>query len=181
MKGGTAALGCAGKLCSCMKRLQMNRYSIAYAMLLMLTSYAMAKRVNPKPVAPVTANGIQYSAEGDGRNQYISATNIAAAKELWRVKVFHTRIKPWIEEDVQWVFVTNLKIIGDSLAVQDERARCYLLSLKTHRVHKAPCTRVFSARCSTAAAKPPRSRSFNARAMPEKLNAVIMRPFQDGS
>ena len=51
----------------------------------MLTSDAMAKRVNPKPVAPVTANGVEYSADGDGRNQYVSATDISTAKELWRM------------------------------------------------------------------------------------------------
>lgn len=110
----------------------------------MLTSDAMAKRVNPKPVAPVTANGVEYSADGDGRNQYVSATDISTAKELWRVKVFHTRIKPWVEEDVQWVFITDLKLVDDSLAIRDERARCYLLSLKTHQVRKAPCSKIFS-------------------------------------
>lgn len=110
----------------------------------MLTSDAMAKRLNPKPVVPVTANGIEYSADGDGRNQYISATDISTAKEIWKVKVFHTRIKPWLEEDVQWVFITNLKLVDDSLAIRDGKARCYLLSLKTHRVRKAPCSKVFS-------------------------------------
>jgi hypothetical protein len=43
---------------------------------------------------------------------------------LWRVKVFHTRIKFWREEDNQWLFISDLKLAGNSLLVRDEKNRC---------------------------------------------------------
>lgn len=59
------------------------------------------KRVAPKDVPPIVANGVQYSAENDGRDSYVLATDEASGKILSRVKVFHTRIKFWREEDNQ--------------------------------------------------------------------------------
>ena len=120
------------------------RVAIICAALAMTMVIAAAKRVNPKSVAPVVANGIRYSAEGDGRDQYVVATDASTGKELWKVRVFHTSIKFWIEEDVQWVFITDLKIVGNLLFVRDERARCYSVDIKTHRVHKVSCDTVFA-------------------------------------
>ena len=67
---------------------------------------ALAKRLSPKPVTPVISGGIRYSAEGHGRDQYVVAADASTGNVLWRVKVFHTYIKPWWEEDVQWVYIT---------------------------------------------------------------------------
>ena len=56
-----------------------------------------------------------------------------------------THIKFWVEEDTQWVFITNLRLMADrSLFVRDENARCYSVDLKRHRVHKASCGTVFT-------------------------------------
>jgi len=112
---------------------------IACAIFPIITTPVLAKRMKPKPVAPVVADGVTYSAEGDGRDQYVMATDTSTGRELWRTKVFHTHVKFWIEEDVQWVFITNLRLMGNSLFVRDEKARCYSVELKTHRVHKASC------------------------------------------
>jgi hypothetical protein len=105
---------------------------------------AIAKRVPPKPVAPIVADGIRYSAEGDGKDSYVVATDEANGKTLWRVKVFHTRIKFWRgEEDNQWLFISDLKHAGDSLLVRDEKNRCYSIYLTTKRVKKASCGNAF--------------------------------------
>ena len=63
---------------------------------------------------------------------------------MWRVKVFHTHIKFWVEEDVQWVFITDLKVSDNSLFVRDEKARCYSVDLNNHRVRKALCSGAFA-------------------------------------
>jgi hypothetical protein len=76
---------------------------------------ATAKRVPPKSVPPIVADGIRYSAEGDGKDSYVVATDEVSGKTLWRVKVFHTRIKFWREEDNQWLFISDLKLAGNSL------------------------------------------------------------------
>lgn len=113
--------------------------SLSCLILTLLTPGAEAKRVNPSPVAPVMANGVRYSADGDGRDQYVVATDITTGKELWKVRVFHTSVKFWLEEDVQWVFITNLKVAGNTLLVRDEKARCYSVDLGNHRVKKTFC------------------------------------------
>ena len=54
-----------------------------------------------------------------------------------------TRIKPWLEEDVQWVFISDLKLDEDSLLVRDEKNRCYSIQLNTRRVRKTQCGSTF--------------------------------------
>jgi len=103
-----------------------------------------AKRVETKPVAPVESKGVKYSAVLNGPDQYVEATEIARGTQLWRIKVFHTYTNPWIEQDLQWVFITDLKLLGRRLFVRDERARCYSVDIGDHRVHKAACSSAFS-------------------------------------
>jgi hypothetical protein len=46
-----------------------------------------------------------------------------------RIKIFHNDIKFWVEEDVQWIYITHLELVGDSLFVKDEKPRCFSLDL----------------------------------------------------
>ncbi len=126
-----------------MMRLQF-RASLVCVVITLATGLSMAKIAPLKPVASVESNGVRYAADRDGRDQYVVASDIATGKELWKVKVFHTHIKFWIEEDVQWVFITDLKLADNSLFVRDGEARCYAVDVKTHRVRKALCTGVFA-------------------------------------
>ena len=102
-----------------------------------------AKRVPPKDVPPVDVGGVRYSAHGDGRNSYVVASDLNG-KELWRVKVFHTRIEFWRgEEDNQWVFISDLKSAGNSLFARDEKNRCYSIDLDARHIKKSHCDSVF--------------------------------------
>jgi outer membrane protein assembly factor BamB len=125
-----------------MTKLQLHAI-IVYATLTLGTVVTAAKIAPPKPVVPVEANGVRYSADRDGSDQYAVAIDIATGKQLWKVKVFHTHIKFWIEEDVQWVFITDLKLMDSSLFVRDGKARCYAVDINSHRVRKAPCSVAF--------------------------------------
>lgn len=99
----------------------------------------LAKRLPPKPVSPVVYNGVEYSAQGDGRAASVVATDVATRKQLWTVEVFRTRINPLLEEDVQWVFISDLRMVGGALLVKDEKSRCYRLDLATKRIRKDRC------------------------------------------
>ena len=112
--------------------------------LISVSTTISAKIAPPKPVPPVESAGVRYSADRDGKDQYVVASDTATGKQLWRVKVFHTHTKPWIEEDVQWVFITNLKLVKNSLFVRDGKQRCYAVDVKTHAVGKADCSGVFA-------------------------------------
>jgi hypothetical protein len=109
----------------------------------LLVPFLSAKRLPPKTVPPVETNGVRYSAEGDGRDQVVVATDVQSGKELWRAKVLHTKIKYGLEEDVQWVFLTHLKLADNTLLVRDEKSRCYSIDLESHRVKKAECGNSF--------------------------------------
>lgn len=107
---------------------------------------AFAKIAPIKPVPPVEVKGVRYSGEGDGRDQYVKAVEIATGKQLWRMKVCHTRIKFWMEEDVQWTFITNLVLVNDLLLVRDSKSRCYTIGIADHRVRKSICSVAFPTR-----------------------------------
>jgi hypothetical protein len=113
---------------------------LSVSLLLLCSLPATAKRIPPKEVSPIVANGVRYSAEGDGKHSYVVATAECSGKPLWRVKVFHTRIQLWRgEEDNQWVFISDMKLAGDSILVRDEKNRCYSISLTTKHVKKTNC------------------------------------------
>ena len=117
---------------------------ILYVIFAMLTAVAVGKISPPKPPVPVIANGVRYSADRDGKDQYVVATIISTGEQSWKVRVFHTRIKLWLEEDVQWVFITDLRLIGTSLFIRDGKARCYSVDVNSHRVRKTSCGTVFT-------------------------------------
>ena len=117
----------------------MRLYFCLLCLTLLFPESLCAKRIPPKPVKPVSANGITYSAEGDGRRGYVVATEASTHKELWRFQVFKVHIKFWVEEDVQWVYITDLRISGEMLLVRDERAECYGVGLQDRKLKRVPC------------------------------------------
>ena len=98
-----------------------------------------AKRAAPQSVNPVVSGNIKYSAQGDGRTGYVVASEVTTGKELWRVEVFRVHLEPGLEEDVQWVFISDLKLLDSTLLVRDEKSRCYRVDLATKHVKKSQC------------------------------------------
>jgi hypothetical protein len=117
--------------------------AIACVALVCLGASAAAKRLPPKPVNPVTSGGIRYSAAGDGRDEYVVAADGATGSVLWKVKVFHTHFMPWMEEDVQTIFINGLRLAGNAVLVRDEISRCYSVDLITKQVKRRQCEGVF--------------------------------------
>ncbi len=74
---------------------------------------------------------------------FVIASDAKTGKELWRLTIFETKIEPFLEEDVQWVFITRLELKGNSLLVQDEKSRCYQIDLAARHVTKKNCFLVF--------------------------------------
>jgi hypothetical protein len=88
---------------------------------------------------------VEYSATGNGKDGFVIATDLSMRKQLWRVKVFHYRTKFGVEEDVQWVYITNLKLTDGLLLVRDEKARCYAVDVKSKHVKETGCGDSFPA------------------------------------
>jgi hypothetical protein len=118
-----------------------SKLLVAWIALSFFPVFLLAKRAPPLPVAPVTSDGIRYSAAGDGRDQYVVATDTSSNKVLWKASVFHNQIDNRLEEDVQWVFITRIRLQGKSLLVQDEKSRCYSVDLTSKEVTRQRCSK----------------------------------------
>lgn len=115
------------------------RQIVQFAFLSLLTPFAFAKRMPPKPVPPVVSKGVRYSANGDGRDEYVCAADVSTGSVLWKKKLFHNHIKFWIEEDVQWIYISRLELVGESLYVMDEKPRCFSLDLAGRHIKRLKC------------------------------------------
>ena len=98
------------------------------------------KRVAPKPVAPVSHDGVRYEAVPWGESRgTVAAFDAAGGKQLWTVEIYPGHYDPSLERDVQDVFVTKLVLGADgaSLEIENERGECFRLDLRTRVVSRA--------------------------------------------
>jgi hypothetical protein len=94
-----------------------------------------AKRAAPKPVPPVVADSVEYSAPHEHMG-FVFATDTSSRKELWRERIYAVRIDPALERDVQDVFITTLSIKRGALIITNEHGDTYTLDLSTRKVTK---------------------------------------------
>jgi hypothetical protein len=98
---------------------------------------AQAKRIPAPKVEPAVYRGVRYVAPNDnGRRAYIQAWDTNTNHRLWSVTVFRNFINPFLEEDVQWVYIKTLRVADGKLIAIDERDRAYSVHLKTHLVRR---------------------------------------------
>jgi len=104
---------------------------------LLVPNFALAKRAQAAKVEPVVYENIRYVAPNDdGRRGYIQAWDTRTEKKLWDLTIYHNFINPFMEEDVQWVFVKKLSVEDGRLKLVDERDREYGVNLKTRVVKR---------------------------------------------
>jgi len=117
----------------------MSRFVLFFvAVVLLLPSLAVAKRVAPAKVEPVVYQGVRYIAPNDdGHRAYIEARNVETNKKLWDLTIFTNRIDRTLEEDVQWVFIKALNIRDGTLVVTSERDKIYRVDLKAKTVRQS--------------------------------------------
>jgi hypothetical protein len=118
---------------------KLSRVGVVVAALL-VSSAALAKRVAPKDVAPVTAKGVVYKVPHFGafhdKNQnggFVQAWDAKTKKLLWDRMVYRT-IYDRGETDVQDVFITKIRVIRDKLLVTNEADERFEMDLSTGRV-----------------------------------------------
>ncbi len=102
----------------------MTRKMIMIAALAMvcLAGPALSKRKPPKAVAPVTRDGIEYSAPRD-RMGFVVATWMKTQREIWSRQIYVVKheYKYGLETDVQDCFITSLRFADGKLLVTNER------------------------------------------------------------
>ena len=109
-----------------------------------LTSSADAKRKAPKKVAPVTRNGVTYTAphfasEIDDpkckqNGGWVVAKDAKSGKVFWKKEIYAVKRDPALEGDVQDCFITKLSFEKGKLIVTNERGHRYELDPDTRAV-----------------------------------------------
>ena len=98
---------------------------------------ADAKRGPAPPVNTVVVGSIRYSAPPDPDHMgYVIATDVTSGMELRRQRIYRVFINPFVETDIQWVFITSLVRQGNALMITNEQGRHFTLDLKTRKVTK---------------------------------------------
>ncbi len=98
---------------------------------------AWSKRGAAPRIEPVIHKGIKYIAPNDdGIREYIQAWDIKNQYKIWELTIFTNSIQPALEKDVQWVFIQKIQIDKGNLFITDERARQFLVDLKTRQIKR---------------------------------------------
>ena len=122
----------------------MSRLGIMLLLLLSVSvvNLAYAKRAQAAKVKPVVNEGVRYTApNSDGRQAVVEAWDVSSGQKLWSVTVFKVFIKPFLEEDAQWIFISALSVEGGRLVVMAEDGLTYFVDLKSQAVTKADARR----------------------------------------
>jgi hypothetical protein len=88
----------------------------------------VAKRMPPKNVKPLVYKGIVFIAPRQ-KMCYVEARDFKTNKKVWEKKVYGIIYDPFLEKDVQDVFITSLGIEGNKLVVTDERGKIYRMEI----------------------------------------------------
>lgn len=108
-----------------MKRIIMLTLIIAVISFL-FCSLAEAKRGPAPEVEPVTYKGIKFIAPNTPQRMgYVEAWDIKKNIKVWEQKMYDIAINPIMESDVQWLFISSLKIRNDKLIVTEEKGKYY--------------------------------------------------------
>ena len=100
-----------------------------------LPAAVLAKRIPAPVVEPIVHDGARYTAPNDkGTKGYVVAWDAATGKQLWKKTIFRKCICPFLEHDVQWVFIKQMRLEEGRLVIVNERDKAYSLDLKTRRV-----------------------------------------------
>jgi hypothetical protein len=117
----------------------MRNLITTFVLFALVPAAAHAKRIPAPKVEPVIYGGVRYVAPNDnGRRGYIQAWDTSTNRMSWSVTIFRNLINPFLEEDVQWVYIKTLRVEDGKLMAIDERDRAYSVDLKTHSVRRLP-------------------------------------------
>lgn len=123
------------------------RRLLLLSLLLLQPARLHAYREAPREIRPIRSDGIVVSVPHFGfelgatpketqNGGFAQAHDAKTGKLLWRVTLYRTRYNPKLEQDVQDVFITEMKLdpTFKLLLIRDEKDRLYAVSLDSHSV-----------------------------------------------
>jgi hypothetical protein len=108
--------------------------------LFILHAPLFAKRAYIKYPDKITIDNIEYKASYEMGNlvqkAYIEARNIETEEIIWKKKIYQIMLNPVLEQDVQWIMITDVKEKNGQLIISNEKKDIFSLDLKTLEVKK---------------------------------------------
>jgi hypothetical protein len=95
-----------------------------------LSVHVQAKRGAPKDVAPVTKNGVVYSAPHEHMG-FVVAKDEKNGHDIFIRQIYVVKYDPELEKDVQDCFISELRFDGDKLIVTNEKESQFELNPAT--------------------------------------------------
>src|SRR3954468_17626821 len=102
---------------------------------------AFAKRLPPKPVAPLVADGVRYEVPHfgafHGKEQnggFVQAWDARKNQLLWDRMIYRIRYDRNLERDVQDVFITEIHLDGKTFFVTNESSERFEMDLASGKV-----------------------------------------------
>jgi hypothetical protein len=139
--------------------ISLRKISLAVVLVSLLVSSLYGKRGAPKEVKPIEKDGVIYSVphfvgirgiyERSPHKRYEQNGGYVLAKETktgrlkWLTQVYVTEYNEKWEQDVQDVFITEIRLDKDNLSISDEKDRTFLLNIKTLEVTQEPSNSKF--------------------------------------
>src|SRR4051812_30586840 len=102
--------------------------AVALCSVALIITSADAKRSAPSEVDPVPVDGVICSAPASAMG-FVVARDAKSQRELWRQRIYTIKFNPSRERDVQDVFITSLRLRGNSLLITNEHGERYALDL----------------------------------------------------
>jgi outer membrane protein assembly factor BamB len=120
-----------------------DRVKISLLLLAVLfrPSIAEAKRAPAPLIAPVIKDGVEYSMspqpewrEETKASVFLYAKDVKTGSRLWTLELYQIKLNPKIEEDVQDVCVSSMRVTGGQVQVVNESGDQITVDLASRRI-----------------------------------------------
>ena len=103
----------------------------------------MAGRSAPEEITPIIAFNkiftVGYKISGSAtqkRKAYVEASDLASGRTLWKAEIYTITYDAMLDSDVEDVYVSEMKLEGKTLLIEDETGQRFALDLNTRKVRK---------------------------------------------
>ena len=110
--------------------------SLCVALALSASTSVEAKRAaKPKVDSIVNGTITYYADDGDAEKMgHVYARNTKTNALIWKVKVYEVKIDENLEKDIQWVFISSMKLKDGKLTIENEKGKKFEVDVKTQKV-----------------------------------------------
>lgn len=116
------------------------KYAVAFTLvtaMLGAAAPALAKRGPAPKVKPLNYRHLQFRAPNTLETMgQVQAWDRKSKKMVWKHLVYSIAVDPDLEEDVQWRFITSLKVQGKKLLVENEGGEKFTVELPPQLLKK---------------------------------------------